>query len=95
MSEITLEEISQVDAEMATDLLVGDTYVEIIDPMIFGRRMIHMAKQFFSQRLQDVEKKYIFYHWKSLKPHKWNPYTHRRESGNNTFQNMHKIFTGL
>ena len=58
--EITLEEISQVDAEMASDLLVGDTYVEIIDPMIFGRRMIHMAKQFFSQRLQDVEKKYIY-----------------------------------
>ena len=58
--EITLEEISQVDAEMAKDLEIGDTYVEIIDPMIFGRRMIHMAKQFFSQRLQDVEKKYIY-----------------------------------
>jgi len=58
--EITLDEISQVDAEMAADLEIGDTYVEIIDPMIFGRRMIHMAKQFFSQRLQDVEKKYIY-----------------------------------
>ena len=58
--EITLEEISEVDAEMAKDLEIGDTYVEIIDPMIFGRRMIHMAKQFFSQRLQDVEKKYIY-----------------------------------
>jgi len=58
--EITLEEISQVDSNMANDLEIGDTYVEIIDPMIFGRRMIHMAKQFFSQRLQDVEKKYIY-----------------------------------
>ena len=58
--EITLEEIAQVDAEMANDLEIGDTYVEIIDPLIFGRRMIHMAKQFFSQRLQDVEKKYIY-----------------------------------
>ena len=58
--EITLEEISQVDSDMANDLEIGDTYVEIIDPMIFGRRMIHMAKQFFSQRLQDVEKKYIY-----------------------------------
>ena len=58
--EITLEEISQVDSAMANDLEIGDTYVEIIDPMIFGRRMIHMAKQFFSQRLQDVEKKYIY-----------------------------------
>jgi len=58
--EITLDEVSKVDSEMANDLELGDTYVEIIDPMIFGRRMIHMAKQFFSQRLQDVEKKYIY-----------------------------------
>ena len=41
-------------------LELGDTYVEIIDPLIFGRRLIHMAKQFFSQKLQDVEKKYIY-----------------------------------
>ena len=58
--EITLEEISEVDSEMANDLSVGDSYIEIIDPMIFGRRMIHVAKQFFSQKLQDVEKKYIY-----------------------------------
>ncbi len=58
--EITLDEIREVDAELAEDLEVGDSYVEIIDPMIFGRRMIHMAKQFFSQKLQDVEKKYIY-----------------------------------
>ena len=58
--EITLDEVREVDKEMADDLELGDSYVEIIDPMIFGRRMIHMAKQFFSQRLQDVEKKYIY-----------------------------------
>ena len=58
--EITLEEISEIDSDMAKDLNVGDSYIEIIDPMIFGRRMIHMAKQFFSQKLQDVEKKYIY-----------------------------------
>ena len=58
--EITLDEICEVDAELAEDLQVGDSYVEIIDPMIFGRRMIHVAKQFFSQKLQDVEKKYIY-----------------------------------
>ncbi len=58
--EITLNEIREVDAELAEDLEVGDSYVEIIDPMIFGRRMIHVAKQFFSQKLQDVEKKYIY-----------------------------------
>ena len=58
--EITLDEIREVDAELADDLEIGNSYVEIIDPMIFGRRMIHMAKQFFSQKLQDVEKKYIY-----------------------------------
>ena len=58
--EITLVEIAKVDQEMANDLELGDTYVEIIDPLIFGRRLIHMAKQFFSQKLQDVEKKYIY-----------------------------------
>jgi len=58
--EITLEEIAKIDNEMANDLDIGDSYIEIIDPMIFGRRMIYMAKQFFSQKLQDVEKKYIY-----------------------------------
>ena len=58
--EITLDEIAKIDSEMANDLEVGDSYIEIIDPMIFGRRMIYMAKQFFSQKLQDVEKKYIY-----------------------------------
>ena len=45
--EITLDEIAKVDSDMAKDLEVGDSYIEIIDPMIFGRRMIYMAKQFF------------------------------------------------
>ena len=58
--EITLDEVAKIDSEMAKDLDVGDSYIEIIDPMIFGRRMIYMAKQFFSQKLQDVEKKYIY-----------------------------------
>jgi N utilization substance protein A len=58
--EITLDEIAKIDSEMANDLDIGDSYIEIIDPMIFGRRMIYMAKQFFSQKLQDVEKKYIY-----------------------------------
>jgi len=58
--EITLDEIAKVDSDMANDLEIGDSYIEIIDPMIFGRRMIYMAKQFFSQKLLDVEKKYIY-----------------------------------
>ena len=50
--EISLEEIREINSEMADDLQLGDSYVEIIDPMIFGRRMIHIAKQFFSQKIQ-------------------------------------------
>ena len=58
--EITLDEISNIDPELAEDLEIGESYIEIIDPSIFGRRMIHLAKQFFAQKLQDVEKKYIY-----------------------------------
>ncbi|MEC9273234.1 MAG: transcription termination factor NusA, partial [Candidatus Neomarinimicrobiota bacterium] len=39
---------------------VGDIFVEVIDPAIFGRRLVTSAKQFFSQRLNDVEKRYIY-----------------------------------
>ena len=58
--EITLDEIADIDPELAEDLEIGESYIEIIDPSIFGRRMIHLAKQFFAQKLQDVEKKYIY-----------------------------------
>ncbi len=56
-------EISLNDANKAMpdeNFEVGDAFVEVIDPTIFGRRMINTAKQFFSQRLQDVEKHYIY-----------------------------------
>ena len=49
-------------------------------------------------KIRDREKSFVFsdfFQWKSLKSHRGIPYTHRRESGNNTFQNMPKIFTGL
>ena len=39
--------------------------------------------------------KNIFCRWKSLKSHKGIPYTHRFESGNDTFQNMPHMFSGL
>ena len=42
------------------DFEIGDVFVEVIDPRIFGRRMVNTAKQFFSQRIQDVEKHYIY-----------------------------------
>ena len=39
--------------------------------------------------------KNMFCRWKSLKSHKGIPYTHRWESGNDTFQNMPHMFSGL
>ena len=56
--EILLEDANK--AMPGENFEVGDTFVEVIDPTIFGRRMINTAKQFFSQRLQDVEKQYIY-----------------------------------
>jgi len=39
---------------------VGDIFVEVIDPRVFGRRLVVTAKQFFAQRLRDVERNYIY-----------------------------------
>ena len=56
--EITLEEAMKLTP--GEDFQIGDSFVEVIDPTIFGRRLVTAAKQFFSQRLQDVEKRYIY-----------------------------------
>jgi N utilization substance protein A len=58
--EITLPEAIEKEPEAAEDLEVGDVFVEVIDPRIFGRRLIVTAKQFFAQRLRDVERNYIY-----------------------------------
>ncbi|MFH1852312.1 MAG: transcription termination factor NusA, partial [Candidatus Neomarinimicrobiota bacterium] len=57
--EISLDEVRRLEPDL-DDLEVGDDYIEVIDPTIFGRRMVATAKQFFAQRIQDVEKKYIY-----------------------------------
>ena len=44
----------------AADLEVGDIFVEVIDPRVFGRRLVVTAKQFFAQRLREVERNYIY-----------------------------------
>ena len=33
---------------------------KVIDPRVFGRRLVATAKQFFAQRLRDVERNYIY-----------------------------------
>ena len=57
--EITLEEAIEKEPD-AADLEIGDVFVEVIDPRVFGRRLVTTAKQFFAQRLRDVERNYIY-----------------------------------
>ena len=57
--EITLDEAIEKEPE-TVDLEVGDIFVEVIDPRVFGRRLVTTAKQFFAQRLRDVERNYIY-----------------------------------
>ena len=57
--EITLEDAIAKEPD-AADLEVGDVFVEVIDPRVFGRRLVVTAKQFFAQRLRDVERNYIY-----------------------------------
>ena len=56
--EITLQDALKMAPGESFD--IGDVFVEVIDPAIFGRRLVTSAKQFFSQRLNDVEKRYIY-----------------------------------
>ena len=58
--EITLADAISKEPDAAEDLAVGDIFVEVIDPRIFGRRLIVTAKQFFAQKLRDVERNYIY-----------------------------------
>ena len=57
--EITLAEAIEKEPD-AIDLELGDPFVEVIDPRVFGRRLVATAKQFFAQRLRDVERNYIY-----------------------------------
>ena len=58
--EITLDEAIAKEPEAAEGLVVGDVFVEVIDLRVFGRRIINTAKHFFSQKLRDVERNYIY-----------------------------------
>ena len=58
--EITLEEAIEKEPEAAEGLSIGDVFVEVIDLRVFGRRIINTAKHFFSQKLRDVERNYIY-----------------------------------
>ena len=58
-TEITMKEVLKQDPDLG-DLEIGDPFIEVIDPRVFSRRIVAHAKQFFSQKIIDVERKYIY-----------------------------------
>lgn len=54
--EISLEDARKTEP----DLQIGDPFVEVIDPLSFGRRLISHAKQILNQQITRVEKDQIF-----------------------------------
>jgi len=54
--EITLENARKTEPDME----VGDPFIEIIDPLSFGRRLISHAKQILNQQIVRVEKNQIY-----------------------------------
>jgi len=54
--EITLENALKTES----DLQVGDPFIEVIDPLSFGRRLISHAKQILNQQIVRVEKNQIY-----------------------------------
>ncbi len=63
--ETVVDPITQIDVQTARKLSgenldAGDEYVEIVDLMSFGRRLITAAKQTLNQRIKDVEKEIIY-----------------------------------
>jgi N utilization substance protein A len=55
VTEISLENALKIDE----DAELGEEVVEVIDPVLFGRRLIISAKQNLNQRIRDFEKENI------------------------------------
>lgn len=56
VTEISLESATSVEP----DLELGDEYIEIVDPISFGRRLITTAKQTLNQKIREAEKEVLF-----------------------------------
>ncbi|PIS29345.1 MAG: transcription termination factor NusA [Candidatus Marinimicrobia bacterium CG08_land_8_20_14_0_20_45_22] len=63
VQEVT-DPLYQISVEQAKltepDMEAGEYFVEIIDPLSFGRRLITHAKQILNQQIQSVEKNQIY-----------------------------------
>jgi transcription termination/antitermination protein NusA len=68
VEEVT-EEATQIDLDTARavepDLELGDEYVEVINPLSFGRRLVTAAKQNLNQKIRDAEKEIVFDEFKN------------------------------
>ena len=60
VTEISYEKAKEVEP----DLEVGDEFIEIVDPMSFGRRLITSAKQNLNQKIREAEKEILFSEFK-------------------------------
>lgn len=56
VTEISLNNAKKLEP----DLELGDEFVEIVDPMKFGRRLINSAKQTLNQKIREAEKEVLF-----------------------------------
>ncbi len=59
--QISLKEARKVDPEIE----VGEDFVELLNPEVFGRRLINIAKQTLLQRIREYEKRKIFNEYSS------------------------------
>ena len=58
--DITLERAIELEPDLAGELKLGDTFVEVIDPARFGRRLGANARQFLNKRTREVQQQYIY-----------------------------------
>ena len=58
--DITLDRAIELEPDLAGELKLGDTFVEVIDPARFGRRLVANARQFLNKRTREVQQQYIY-----------------------------------
>lgn len=61
ITQISLKKAQKLDPEIE----IGEDYVEVVNPEIFGRRLINIAKQTLLQRIREYEKRKIYEEYSS------------------------------
>jgi N utilization substance protein A len=60
-TQISIKDARKIDPEIEE----GEDFVEVVNPEIFGRRLINIAKQTLLQRIREYEKRKIFNEYSS------------------------------